>query len=158
MKKLLSSLMLAGTLALATPSLLLMPPLAAVLVGCSGCAGTQTGTYNPSTGVYDKDAQADKLVVAAEKTGKVAADTFKSFMEFERNNEATLAAKSPAIHKLAEEVRAHGETWINDLDKAKVAYQSNRGAPEAKTNLQQILAVLQSAIASALSYQTNEKK
>jgi len=157
MKKLLSSLYLVCTLALATPSLLLMPPLAAVLVGCEGCASSK-GTYNPSTGVYDTQAEADKLIVTAERTGKVAADVFQSFMKFERENQVALAAKSPAIHKLAEEVRAHGETWISDLDKAKLAYQSNRGAADSKTNLQQVLAVLQSAIASVLEYTTNEKK
>jgi hypothetical protein len=156
MKKLLSSFYLCITLALATPSLLLMPPLAAVLVGCEGCAGT--GTYNPSTGVYDKNAASDKLVVTAEKTRKVAADVFQAFMKFERENEVSLAAKSPAIHKLAEEVRANGKTWIDDLDKATVAYQSNRGSADSKTNLQQVLAVLQSAIASVLEYTTNEKK
>jgi len=158
MKKLLAGILVAFTLATATPALFILPPLAAILAGCaSGCAATK-GTYNPSTGVYDSAAQADKLVVTAEKTYKVATDVFDSFARYERENETVLAAKSPAIHKLAEQVRANGKTWLTDLDKAKVAYQSNRGAPEAKTNLQQILAVLQSAIASVLEYSTQEKK
>ncbi len=156
MKKVLPFLTLVLTLAFATPSLLLLPPVAAVLVGCSGCAGK--GQLNPNTGVYDTQAQADKIIVTAEKTGKIAADVFRDFMKFERENELALSAKSPAIHKLAEEVRAHGETWINDLDKAKVAYQSNRASTDAKVNLQQVLAVIQSAIASVLEYKTNEKK
>jgi hypothetical protein len=139
-----------------SPSLLLLPPLVTVLAGCSGCAGK--GTYNPSTGVYDTAADADKLIVAAEKTGKIAGSTFAKFMQYERENETYLATKSEAIHKLAEQVRAHGETWISDLDKAKVAYQSNRGSAESKTNLQQILAVVQSILASVFEYSPQEKK
>jgi hypothetical protein len=156
MKRILPLLTLCAALASTTPILLL--PSLAVLTGCTSGCSTGKGTYNPSTGVYDTAAQADKLVVAAEKTGKIAADVFDTFMKFERENETALAAKSPAIHKLAEEIRAHGKTWLLDLDKAKVSYQANRGAPEAKTSLQQILAVVQSAIASVLEYTTQEKK
>ncbi len=156
MKRLLSLFAALALFASTTPLLFL--PTVAVLTGCTSGCSSGKGTYNPSTGVYDSAATADKIVVSAEKTGAIAADVFDKFMQFERQNEIALAAKSPAIHKVAEEIRANGKQWLLDLDKAKVAYQSNRGAAESKTNLQQIMAVVQSAIASALTYMTQEKK
>jgi hypothetical protein len=156
MKKFFLPLFAALALAVPTSSLLLLPP-AIILTGCTEGCSTGKGTYNPSTGVYDSAADADKLVVTAEKTGKIAADTFDKFMRYERENETALAA-NPRIHQVAEEIRKNGKTWLLDLDKAKVAYQSNRGAANSKTNLQQIMAVVQSAIASALEYSTQERK
>jgi hypothetical protein len=149
MKKLLSSVYLA--FALATPSLLFMPPLAAILVTTQGCkAGT--GQYNPSTHVYDANANADTVVVTAEKTGATALDAFARFMEYERTNEIALAKVSPKIHAAAEEIRAHGRTWLLDLDAAKVAYQANRGDPGNVTKINAVIATIQSALTSALLY------
>jgi len=121
------------------------------LAGCSSGCKAGKGTLNPTTGVYDSEAQADRVVVTAEKTAATALDVFDKFMQFERQNEATLAGVSPKIHQAAEEIRKNGRQWLTDLDNAKVAYQSNRTASN-QVNLQQILATIQSAISSAISY------
>ena len=130
--------------------LALVSGLAIVGTGCK----TGTGRYNPATHTYDATAKADSLVVTAEKTGATALDAFDRFMKYERENEAALAKVSPKIHAAAEEIRTNGRTWLLDLDMAKVAYQSNRGDPGNATRLQAALAVIQSAVASALNYVT----
>lgn len=148
MKKKFLPLFAALALLLPATSYLLLPPMAAVLAGCtSGCASGK-GTYDPKTGQYDTNAVADKVVVAAQKTRSIALGVFDLFLAAERQNEAELAKVSPAIHATAEEIRANGKMWIDDLTRLIAAYQSNRTVSN-EINLRQALATIQSAIASA---------
>jgi protein-tyrosine-phosphatase len=135
MKKLLASLYLIAALALATP------------IFVTGCAGGK-GTYDPKTQVYDTNAVADTAIVTAQKTREFALDTFDLFLTVERANQAALAKINPAFHQSAEQIRANGKTWINDLTRLIAAYQSSR-TESNKVNLQQAISTIQSALASA---------
>jgi hypothetical protein len=136
MKKLLVSLYFLAALTFFIPPVFMI-----------GCAGGK-GTYDPQTHVYDTNAVADTAIVTAQKTREFALDTFDLFLATERSNQAALAKISPAFHTSAENIRANGKTWLNDLTALIAAYQSNRTTSN-QINLQQGIATIQSALASA---------
>src|SRR6266699_1855513 len=88
----------------------------------SGCAGK--GQLNPTTGVYDTNAPASQVVVAAENIRATALEVFDAFMQIERSHEADFMKVDPKIHEFAEDVRRNGQRWLTDLTAAKSTYQS----------------------------------
>lgn len=151
------SLALAGLTVLSlnfVPTALLVSGGSAVVL--SGCVAGK-GTYDPKTGVYDKDKDADKVIVAAQKTRDIALDVMDTYLKLERENEKKLKDISPVFHQIAEAVRANGKKSLTELSKAIKAYQSER-TESNKVNVQQALAVVQSILASVQSQFTAVQK
>jgi hypothetical protein len=82
---------------------------------------------------------ADPVVVNAERTTALAADTFDTFLHVEYNNRAQLAAISPAIHTYAEVLRRNGQTWLQTARALTKTYEANRTA-QNKASLQTAVA------------------
>lgn len=127
--------------------------IALILLDCflviNGCAGK--GQYNPNTGLYDRDANASEVVVAAETLRASALEVFALIMETERTHEAELKKIDPAIHTFANEVRTNGAGWLNAMTDAKTAYQANR-TPSNLSALNASLAAVNIAVARANKY------
>jgi len=101
---------------------------------------------------------ADPVVVNAERTASLAADTFDTFLKIEYDNRAALQTLSPAIHQYAETLRAKGPTWLASLRALTKAYKFNR-SPENKASLQTAIAVVTAAMQESNKYigQINNK-
>ena len=127
--------------------LLLYGLLLVSFAGCGGCAAGR-GQMNPATGVYDTNALADVVVVTAESLRSSALDVFGAFMRIEKENETALKEFNPNIHLAAEDIRKHGSQYLDDLTRAKTAYQSAR-TPDNASKLQSALAAVNSALVSA---------
>jgi hypothetical protein len=82
----------------------------------TGCAGK--GQYNPVTQVYDTNAPASQVVVAAEGLRATALEVFDAFMQIERSHEEEFRKIDPKIHEFAETVRRDGAKWLNDMTDA----------------------------------------
>jgi hypothetical protein len=122
--------------------------MALMFAACDMGCKTGKGQLNPTTGVYDTNAMADVVVVTAETLRESALGIFDVFMKVEKENDAALRALNPKIHEAAEEIRRNGAKYLDDLTKAKVAYQSAR-TPENASKLNSALAAVRSAILSA---------
>jgi len=94
---------------------------------------------------------ADPVVVNAERTANLAADTFDTFLKIEYDNRAALQTLSPAIHQYAETVRAKGPTWLASLRALTKAYKFNRSS-ENKASLQTAIAVVTAAMQESNKY------
>lgn len=104
--------------------------LALLTVGCA------TFTVKPGSSAE---------VVYAEFASEQALSTFDAFLRWERQNEAVLLKADPSIHKVANDIRDHGMTWIAELNTAIRTYKANRTGTNL-TALQQAQALLQLAI------------
>ncbi len=94
--------------------------LAVVLAGC--------GTMTVAPG-------SDPIVVYAEANAERALRVMDSFLKWERLNEVALLKLDPGIHRTAEEIRANGPRWIDELTAATRAYKASRTEPN-RTALQ----------------------
>lgn len=118
------------------------------IAGCSGGCATGKGQYNPTTGLYDTNAIADTVVVTAENLREAALGVFDALMRTEKEHEAALKTLNPKIHDFTEEIRKNGKGWLDDLTKAKTAYQAARTADNA-SRLNSTLAVVRVALVTA---------
>jgi hypothetical protein len=120
------------------------PVLAAFLIlaafsGQGGCSGILPGN--------------DPVVVDAEKTTRIAVETFNTFFKLEFDNRALVLEKAPKIHEYANYARLHSPQWIASARALTITYKTNRTS-ENKANLQTALKVLQDAIDQATKYTT----
>jgi hypothetical protein len=94
---------------------------------------------------------ADPIVVNAERTANLAADTFDVFLKLEYDNRAALQTLSPAIHQYAETLRAKGPVWLDSLRALTKAYKFNRTS-ENKASLQTAISVVTAAMTESSKY------
>jgi uncharacterized protein (UPF0335 family) len=88
---------------------------------------------------------ADPVVVRAEQTLEIAADTVDAFIRWERANETKV---SPEVHDIAETIRAEFPDKFRLTRAVLRAYKNNR-SPEQKALLDAYLAALAEAVAQA---------
>lgn len=104
----------------------------------------------------------DPVVVNAERTVTVAADSFDTFLKSEYETRDALKAASPAayreVHGFAEYLRAsvddrgpRAKQWLKSARVLTAAYKTNR-TPANKANLQTILNTITAAMAEAQKY------
>lgn len=112
--------------------------LCALLVG--GCT-----TLAPE-GVY----HGDRVLYNAELATTTSYDLLKTFLDWERANQAPLA-EWPKIHESAEYIRAHWEQWFATAYALHDAYAADPTSANAAA-LQRSLNVLRTAMAQAAGY------
>lgn len=106
----------------------------------SGCT-----TLAPE-GVY----HGDKVLYNAELATTTSYDLLKTFLDWERANQAPLA-EWPKIHESAEYIRAHWEQWFTTAYALHDAYAADPTSANAAA-LQRSLNVLRTAMAQAAGY------
>lgn len=118
-------------------------------VAFDGCAG-----YNPPT---QTQASTDQVILRAEQTAEAARLTMKTFVTFERGNEAMLKDITPQIHIYANTIRAHGLDWVDSLRSATKTFEANR-TPQNQANVNTWVVTLTNAITQMNNYIAQAKK
>lgn len=123
----------------------IIPFLLVALLGLSvtGCANS---TKLDPAGVYAGDAtlfNADQVIVGTY-------DVFNTFVTWEYTNRLALSG-TPAIKQAADNVRAHGQQWIQSASALRDAYKVSPTA-DGKTKLLAALTVLQAALNEIAAY------
>lgn len=93
----------------------------------------------------------DQVVVVAEKTTRLALETFDALLKAEYNNRELLAKASPEIKNYADYVRKNAQQWLRNARAMTVAYKTNRNA-QTKADLVTAISVLQEAINQSKMY------
>lgn len=110
-------------------------PLMAAVLG-AGCSSIAPGN--------------DPVVVNAERTTRLALETFDLFVKWEYDNRAVLA-KVPEIRQAADQIRRDGPSWLSSARVLTRAYKDSRTA-ENKADLETALVVLRAALERARLY------
>ena len=118
-------------------------------IAFDGCA-----SFNPPT---QTQASTDQVILRAEQTAEAARLTMKTFVTFERDNEAMLKAVSPQIHVYANTIRAHGLDWVDSLRAATKVFETNR-TPQNQANVNTWIVTLTNAITQMNTYIAQAKK
>jgi len=92
----------------------------------------------------------DPVVVNAERTTVLALDAVDTFLLWEFENRAALAAV-PEIRERADYLRRHAPEWFATARDVTRAYKQNRTAAN-KVNLDTVIAILKRAVAEANQY------
>ena len=92
----------------------------------------------------------DPVVVNAERTTVLALDAVYTFLLWENQNRAALAAV-PEIKASADYLRRNAPTWFATARDLTRAYKSNR-TEQNKANLNTVIAILERAVAQANQY------
>lgn len=95
------------------------------LLGLLALFSTSCGLLRPAP----LAANADPVVVHAERTAEYALATFDTFLLWEQQDR-TLLNKSE-VKAVADSIRLHGKQWINDLRTTTQAYKAVRSQPNA---------------------------
>lgn len=91
---------------------------------------------------------ADQIIVDAEKTTKIADDTFNTFLKLDYENREFIKSHAPSVHAFAEYLRKDDRAlnWLKQARSATKAFKENRTAGN-KASLQTLIAVIKQAIA-----------
>lgn len=92
----------------------------------------------------------DKLVVQAERTTKLALETFDTLLKWEYDNREVLSP-IPEIRASADRIRERGPGWLKTARTLTKAYKENR-TDENKAALETWVALLRAAIKEAQGY------
>lgn len=117
-----------------------LPSLALIALLFTSCS-----IFHPAT----IDAGSDPIIVHAERTAGYALDTFDSFLLWEYQNRALL--NNQAVKSAADNIRAHGKTWITELRAATQTYKVVKSQPNAE-KLDIALGVVNQALETARRY------
>jgi len=112
--------------------------LASLAIACilTGCVTIEPGN--------------DKLVVQAERTTKLALETFDTFLKWEYDNREVLSP-IPEIRASSDRIRTNGPGWLRTARTLTQAYKENR-TDENKAALETWVALLRAAIGEAQNY------
>lgn len=90
---------------------------------------------------------ADQIITDAEKTTKIADDTFNTFLKLDYDNQTFLKKSAPSVHAFAEYLRKDDRAlnWLKQARSATKAFKENRTA-DNKANLQTLIATIKKAI------------
>lgn len=119
---------------------ILFLPLALGALMMTGCATVEDGN--------------SVVVVNAERSVKIAAETIDTFLKLEYENQAIYEAISPGIHKFANELRKNAPSYITNVRTLTKAFKANR-TEENKANLTTAVAVLEAALREAQTHLAN---
>jgi hypothetical protein len=110
---------------------------------CTGCQSLAPG------GAYS-----DKYLYTTDVTITSSYQVIDTFLKFELANRQALLVQNPKIKVLADDIRAHYQSWNNTAIALRDAYAGNPSAVN-KTNLDTAIAVIQAALTQATLYLTS---
>lgn len=102
----------------------------------------------PGAGCAKLDPGADAVVVRAEQSAALGAESLDAFVQYEYRNRAALWAIDHGFKGAADSIRERGPAALQTLRDATKAYKASR-TPEGKASLYTALAVVEALIADA---------
>lgn len=87
----------------------------------------------------------DPVVVRAEQVRSIAADTFAAFVRLEHRDRPALQAISPSFTRIADQVRAQSDGWIQSLTRVLATYKLAR-TPNNRASLTSAISVLNASL------------
>lgn len=90
---------------------------------------------------------ADQIIVDAEKTTKIADDTFNTFLKLDYENRTFIKERAPSVHAFAEYLRKDDRAlnWLRQARSATKAFKTNRTS-DNQANLQTLIATIKQAV------------
>jgi hypothetical protein len=137
-------------------------PLVVLALAVTGCGKVQSAYSVIKTAATYKTAPetADAIIVDAEKTTAIAADTMNEFVDIERQYSAMVKQHAPKVHEFAEYLRAkvsdptdaggktipRGVALLKTARSATKTFKANRTA-QGEANLKSALATVKDLLA-----------